>query len=216
MSPRLYLALVPWIVFALVGRDSVEGVAWGAVAALATALVILALSIRTRSVKELEVFSVLLFATLAVLGASDQHDPGGVLQRYHSAIAVAVLALFAVTSLALQPFTEPYAREVVQRKYWTTSRFNRANVELTLMWAVVFAGVAASQAGAAVIDTRLASTLFTWLVPAAVVLLGGSQAAMRWNDQFDGESMGLDAMLSQGELWDARGPDGPSPGRHPA
>ena len=45
---------------------------------------------------------------------------------------------FAVASLAFQPFTEQYAREIVQRKYWNTSRFNRANVELTLMWAAVF------------------------------------------------------------------------------
>lgn len=211
MSPRLYLALVPWIVFALVGRDSLEGVAWGAVAALVVALVILALSIRTRSVKDLEIFAVVLFATLAVWAVSDQHDPAGVLQRFHGAIAVGVLALFAVASLAFQPFTEPYAREVVQRKYWATSRFSRINVELTLMWAVVFAAVAAAQAAAGAINTPLASAIFGWLVPAAIVLVGATQATARWNDQFDGESMGLDALLNQGELWDARRPKGTEP-----
>jgi hypothetical protein len=213
MSPRLYLALVPWIVFALIGPDSLgAGVAWGAIAALATALVIVAISLRTRSVKDLEIFGVGLFATLAVWGAS---DPAGALQRFHSAIAVGALALFAVASLGFQPFTEPYAREIVQRKYWTTSRFNRTNVELTLMWAVVFAGVAASQAAGGAINTTLASTIFGWLVPAVIVVAGVTQAATRWNDQFDGESMGLDALLNQHELWDARGPEGPG-GRHPA
>jgi hypothetical protein len=208
VNPRLYRALVPWVVFALIGKDTLEGVAWGALAALVTALVILGVSVRTRSVKDLEIFSVVLFAMLGGLGAANGHDPASLLQRYHSSIAVGLLALFAVASLAFQPFTEPYAREVVQRKYWTTSRFNRANVEITLMWAVVFAGVAAAQAAAGAIAAGPAAAIFMWMLPATLVLVGGSQAATRWNDQFDGESMGLDALLNQGELWDAGGSDG--------
>ena len=35
MSARTYLGFLPWIVFAVVGRGSLEGVAWGGVAALA-------------------------------------------------------------------------------------------------------------------------------------------------------------------------------------
>ena len=205
MNPRLYLGLVPWVVFAIVGRETVEGVSWGAFAALAVALVIVGVSARSRSVKDLEVFAVGLFAALAVWAVSDQHNPLGVLQRFDSAIAVGALALFAVVSLAFQPFTEPYAREVVQRKYWTTARFNRTNVELSLLWAVVFAATAASFAAAGVVQTRLGTTLFAGLLPVAIVLLGAAQATTRWNDQFDGESMGIDALLNQGELWDTRG-----------
>ena len=210
MSARLYFGLVPWIVFAVVGRGSLEGAAWGAAAALATAIVILVMSARTHAVKDLEIFSVALFAVLALWGASDQHNAHGLLQRYHNGIATGALACFAIASLARQPFTEPYAREVVQRKYWKTARFTRANVELTLMWAVVFTAVAASQTAAGAIHTRLGSTVFTWVLPMGLVLLGVKQATMRWDDQFDGESMGLDAMLNQVELWDARGPDGPT------
>jgi len=205
VNPRLYLGLLPWVVFAIVGRETVEGVAWGAFAALAVALVIVGVSARSRSVKDLEVFAVGLFAALAVWAVSDQHNPLGVLQRLDSAIAVGALALFAVVSLAFQPFTEPYAREVVQRKYWTTARFNRTNVELSLLWAVVFAATAASFAAAGVVQTRLGTTLFAGLLPVAIVLLGAAQATTRWNDQFDGESMGIDALLNQGELWDTRG-----------
>jgi hypothetical protein len=209
MSPRLYLGLVPWIVFAVVGRGSLEGVAWGAVTALGVALVILAMSARTRAVKDLEVFSVALFATLTLWGMSDQHNPHGFLQHYHNGISVGALALFAVASLAWQPFTEPYARELVQRKHWKTARFTRANVELTLMWSVVFTAVAASHTLAGAIHTRLGSTLFMWVLPLALVLLGVKQATMRWEDQFDGESMGLDAMLNQVELWGDSGGPGP-------
>jgi hypothetical protein len=202
MSARTYLGFLPWIVFALVARQSLEGVAWGGVAAVATAGAIAIGSARTRSVKELEIFSLALFFILAVAGAMNQHDPDGFLQRYHNGLAVGALACFAVASLAFQPFTEQYARELVQRKYWNTNRFNRANVELTLMWATVFVAIAASEVTAGVIETRLGATVFNWVLPIALILLGVRQATLRWEDQFDGESMGLDAMLNQGELWD--------------
>ena len=205
MNSRLYIGLAPWVVFTIVGRGSVEGVAWGAFAALVVALVTLVASARTRSMKDLEVFAVGLFSALAVWAVSDQHDPLGALQRFHGAIAVGALALFAVASLAFHPFTESYAREIVQRKYWTTARFTRVNIELTLMWAVVFAATAASLAAAGVMQTRLGTTLFAALAPIAILLLGATQATTRWNDQFDGESMGIDALLNQGELWDTRG-----------
>jgi hypothetical protein len=204
MSARTYLGFLPWIVFAVVGRGSLEGVAWGSVAALLTAAAIAAVSARDRSVKELEIFALALFVALSVAGALNQHDPRGFLQRYHNGLAVGALACFAVLSLAFEPFTGQYARELVQRKYWNTRRFNRANVELTLMWAVVFVAIAASQVTAEAIETRLGSTLFNWILPVGLIVAGVRQATMRWSDQFDGESMGLDAMLNQGELWDAR------------
>ncbi len=202
MSARTYLGFLPWIVFAVIGRGSLEGVTWGSVAALATGAAIAVASARDRSVKELEIFSIALFVALAVAGAMNQHDPQGFLQRYHNTVAVGALACFAVASLAFQPFTEQYAREMVQRKYWNTSRFNRANVELTLMWAAVFVAIAGSQLAGGVIETRLGSTIFNWVLPVGLVVLGVRQASMRWSDQFDDESMGLDAMLNQRELWE--------------
>jgi hypothetical protein len=211
MSPRLYLGLVPWIVFMIVGRGSLHGVAWGAATALCVAIALLAMSARTRSVKDLEVFGVVLFAALVVWGVAEHNDPLSLLQRYRNGIATGALACFAIASLAFQPFTEPYAREVVQRKHWKTARFTRANVELTLMWSMVFTAIAASQTVAGAIHTRLGSTIFTWVVPLGIALVGAKQASMRWDDQFDGESMGLDAMLNQVELWDTNGPNGPGP-----
>jgi len=203
MSARTYLGFLPWIVFAVVSRGSLEGVAWGSVAAVLTAAAIATASARDRSVKELEIFSLALFVALTVAGALNQHDPQGFLQRYHNGLAVGALAFFAVASLAFEPFTEQYARELVQRKWWNTRRFNRANVELTLMWAVVFVAIAASQITGGALETRLGSTIFNWILPLALVVLGVRQATLRWTDQFDGETMGLDAMLNQQELWDA-------------
>ena len=202
MSARTYVGMLPWMVFAVVGRGSLEGVAWGGFAALVTAVAIACASVRNRSVKDLEIFAIGLFGALAGAGAMDQHDPHGFLQRYHNAVAIGALAAFAVATLAIRPFTEQYARELVQRKYWDTPRFNRANAELTLTWAATFLAITASQVTGGLIHTRLATTIFDWVVPVGLVLLGVRQASMRWTDQFDGESMSLDAMLNQGELWE--------------
>jgi hypothetical protein len=204
MSARTYLGFLPWIVFAVVSRGSLEGVGWGAIAAVLTAAAIAGSSARVRSVKELEIFALTLFVALSVAGALNQHDPRGFLQRYHNGLAVGALACFAVASLAFEPFTGQYARELVQRKYWNTRRFNRANVELTLMWAVVFVAIAASQFAAGAIATRLGATIFNWILPGGLVVAGVRQATLRWSDQFDGESMGVDAILNQTELWDVR------------
>ena len=54
----------------------------------------------------------------------------------------------------------------------TPRRFNRANVELTLMWAVVFVAIAASEITAGALETRLGATIFNWIVPVGLVLLG--------------------------------------------
>jgi hypothetical protein len=190
------------VVFAVVGRATGEGVAWGGVAALITAVVITVASARTGSVKLLEVSAIALFAVFAVAGALSQHDPQGFLQQYCRAISAAGLALIALASLRSTPFTEPYAQEMVLRKFWNTPRFKRVNVELTLIWASVFAAIALSNAAAAAIDTRLWETVFTWIAPIGFALLGVKQASLQWSEQFDTATMGLDAMLDQRELWE--------------
>src|SRR5271157_4528973 len=102
MSGRTYLGFLPWIVFAVVSRGSLEGVAWGAIAAVLTAAAIAGSSARVRPVKELEIFALTLFVALSVAGALNQHDPRGFLQRYHNGLAVGALACFAVASLAFE------------------------------------------------------------------------------------------------------------------
>ena len=205
MSGRTYLGFLPWVVFAVVGRAMGEGVAWGGVTALITAVVIAVASARTGSVKLLEVSAVALFAGFVVAGAFDQHDPQGFLQQYCRAISAGGLAVIALVSLRSTPFTEPYAREIVLRKFWNTPRFKRVNVELTLIWTVVFSAIALSNAAAAAIDARVWETLFNWIAPIAIALLGVKQASLQWSEQFDTGTMSLDAMLNQRELWENAG-----------
>lgn len=202
MSGRTYLGFLPWVVFALVGRTMSEGVAWGGAAALATALVLTMASARTGSVKLLEVSAITLFGAFFVAGALNQHDPHGLLQHYGRAIAAGALGLTALGSLAYTPLTEPYARELVLRKFWGTTRFKRVNFDLTLTWAMLFFAISASYALGASIGTRLGGTIFEWIVPVGLVLIGVRRASVQWTEQFDADAMSLDAMLNQVEFWD--------------
>ena len=211
MSGRTYLGFLPWAVFAIVGRAMGEGVAWGGVAALITAAVITIASARAGSVHPLEVSAIVLFAGFVVVGALNQHDPHGFLQHYARTLSASSLALITLVSLRYTPFTEPYAREIVLRRFWNTPRFKRVNVELTLIWAAVFAAIAVSYATGALLGTRLAGTTFGWILPVGLALIGVQQSSQRWTEQFDPDAMSLDAMLGQVEFWDpspAAGVDG--------
>src|SRR5947207_139253 len=178
MSGRTYLGFLPWVVFALVAPPMREGVAWGGVAALITAVVITVASARTGSVKLLEVSAIALFAGFVVAGASHQHDPHGLLQQYCLALSAGGLAVIALVSLRSTPVIEPYAREIVPRKLWRTPRFKRVTVDLTLTWAMVFSAIALSNAAAAAIGTRLWETVFNSIVPLALTLVGVKQSSL--------------------------------------
>ena len=205
MGGRTYLGFLPWVVFAIVGRARGEGMGWAGLAALVTAAILTMASARTGSVKGLEVSAIVLFTGFAVVGALDQHAPHGFLQHYSRAISAGALALIALLSILSTPITEPYARELVLRKFWRTERFQRVNVDLTLMWSAVFATIALSYAIAARIGTRLGGTAFSWIAPVVLALLGARQASLRWNEHFDTDAMSLDAMLTQVEFWESAG-----------
>ena len=205
MSARTYLGFLPWIVFAVVAPRLARRRRVGrASPRVLTAAVITSVSARDRSVKELEIFSIALFVSLAVAGALNQHDPQGFLQRYHNGVAVGALALLrgrlarlpavhravrpraraaeVLEDLALQPGQRRADAHVGGRCSWRSRR---------------------RRSRPASFETRLGSTIFNWVLPVGLVVLGVRQATLRWSDQFDGESMGLDAMLNQRELWEA-------------
>jgi hypothetical protein len=190
------------MVVALVGRNVTGGVGWAAAAALATAVIIAVSSARTGSLNLLEVSAMVTFAGFAIAGALDQHNPQGFLAEYFPALAAGSMALLALASTRFTPLTEPYAREVVLRKFWDTPRFKRVNVELTLMCAATFVGIALSYAIAAAVPSHGLATVFNWIVPVGLALLGVRKATLRWSEEFDAEAMSLDAMLDQRDLWE--------------
>lgn len=102
---------------------------------------------RGKSVKLLELGSLVLFGILALYGVAAA--PPWTVATVRLAVDGGLLAIVLVTLLIGRPFTLQYAREQVPEQYWTTPSFLAANRRITAVWALAFAVMAAADAAAA-------------------------------------------------------------------
>ncbi len=127
---------IPWIAYAAL---SGVGWQWGALAALAIGLVMLARERRSGVAADaliLETSTVVYFAGLAALALAEPHSP---LRHYSGAMSFGWLALTAWTTLALRrPFTLGIARRTAPRELWDSPVFLRVNNVITTVWATAF------------------------------------------------------------------------------
>jgi hypothetical protein len=174
MSPQpsqrragIFVALVPWLIFSVVCRFSVQA---ASLLALVSAVVIAAPAVRAGRPKLLELAAVASFAgfSLVVLAI----DPGSAetLHRYARGIAAGLLAIIAFGSLLFTPFTEQYARESVPERFWNRPRFKAGNRALTAMWGGVFAAMVPCHIIAGSLDTTRSNLIFDWVLPVLLVL----------------------------------------------
>jgi hypothetical protein len=210
MGDEPYAALLPWMVFAVVERGHGHGVTWAAVSAIITAVTLLATRRRpsTGVANLLMIGAVISFAVLAVAGQI-QSSSEGIIERYGrtwSALSFVVLALLA---LALHTsVSEFYTRQHTRRSSWTTEAFSRVNVQITMIWSLVFTGIAASHACATWLDHARGYTTFHWVVPLALGAIGVQRTKEVWDDYTadELETLALDDPLLDLTLdWD---PDG--------
>lgn len=165
----IWLAFVPWLVFAVISRrDTPEAaIVVGLLAAVAVAIP----GFRAGRPKILELGTIAFFVAFGVVILAADPGSHGFLPRYARAIAAAGLALIAFGSLALgSPFTEQYAREQVDRSRWDSPIFRSLNRRFTALWGGVFLVMACSHVVAGAIDTRRAETIFNWVIPIALVV----------------------------------------------
>jgi hypothetical protein len=165
----IYLALVPWVAFALIARFSVQA---AALAALAGAVAIAAPSIRRHNAKTLELAAVAAFVGIAAAAFLLDASAADWVARYARGIAAGFLALIAFGSLLSTPFTEQYARESVPARFWLTPQFRALNQKLTLTWGFVFIAMVPCHIAAGLIDTTRSNLVFNWAIPAALGLWG--------------------------------------------
>lgn len=132
----MLLAFAPFLAFALVDRlaGATEGL-------MAGTLVSAALLVRDwvtpgRSLKILEVGTVILFGALAFYSFVGSVNWSIVGVRLCVDLGLLVIVL---VSIALrQPFTLQYAREQVPAEFWNSPVFVRANYVITAVWALAF------------------------------------------------------------------------------
>ena len=193
MTGKLYVSLAPWVMFAVVARTGGEGVAWAGLAAAATAVVVLTLGMRSGFAKALDLGAVLLFAALTGWGAADPAR-GDFIQRYGRALSAFGLAAIMLGSLVVAPIVRQFTRETVRTSAWHTADFRRGNQMLTALWGGVALAVGLAHVVAAALNTRVVATVFNWVVPITIAIVGARNSEAIANRYFDDESTGFEAI----------------------
>jgi hypothetical protein len=131
------LAFAPFIVFVIVER--LAGVKAGLVAAAMTsaALLIREVISRKKTIKILEVGTLLLFGGLA--SYTFIVDTAWSIPAVRLCVDAGLLLVVLVSILVRQPFTLQYAREQVSPELWNAPEFVRVNYIITWVWAGAFA-----------------------------------------------------------------------------
>ena len=171
VSGSLAAALLPWLVFVVAARTGGIGLIGASLLGWATAVALAVRARHRRAPLGFELAAVVAFAALAGIGI-------GIVPWWHRlddfarVLAASSLTLIAAGSIVLRrPFTEQYTEDSVPIEHAAGSAFRRVNRRLTAYCALGAAGASLSFAGGAIFDGRVASTIFNWLFPLALVLV---------------------------------------------
>jgi hypothetical protein len=169
-----FAGLAPWIAMSLLsgpGRFE-ESVS------TALGLSILFIYLRLRrggSLKPLELFEVVYFGSLAMVGLLASDDLTRWLEKWSGEMSSLALAAFTFGTLLVgNPFTLPYAKETTPPEYWDSPIFLSVNRVITLVWALAFTVAAvAGLYGNSVLDQP--DNFWTaWIIPIAAMLFAFS------------------------------------------
>ena len=138
---NILIGFLPFLAFAVVG--AVVGTAAGLAVAAVVAAAMLARGLAAgRSLKILELGTVLLFCGLAAYTLLAPAAPSIWMVRL---LVDAGLFAIVLVSMALgRPFTLQYAREMVDPSLWDNPQFYRVNLVITGVWAAAFAAMVLS------------------------------------------------------------------------
>jgi hypothetical protein len=180
MNPlSLILGFLPLIAFNLLaGRVAHNGIAWGALVALAIALINMAIAKPPWPPKIISLISAGLFLVLTLVGFLGSRSVDGWLFDWASGLVTLTLGLLLLVTMPIMPFTEQYARERAPREYWGRPLFQKINRVLSLAWAVAIVIIGLASMAVAAIDERADSTSKTnlldltlnWVVPIGVIV----------------------------------------------
>ncbi len=160
-----YLGLGAWLVYGLLG-------AWGywrtaACAGLVIMLAIVAIEIRTRSVKIIDCTSLgfFLLAIVALVIAGEAY-----FNRYETLFGWGLFAVVAwITMIIGVPFRLQYARERAPQELWNKALFRRVHFRVSVAWAIIFTLDTILAAVALGDDHRL---LLVAIIPGATMVIG--------------------------------------------
>jgi hypothetical protein len=167
---NILLAFAPFLAFALLERSLGTHGALFAATAVAALLLVRDTVVRHRSLKSLEVGSLVLFGALAFASRFPQFSLSVVGVRL--CVDGGLLAVILITLLIGQPFTLQYAREQVSKEVAGSPQFKATNVKLSALWALAFAVIVAADAAMLYVPG------FTPIVGTIVILAALAGAAL--------------------------------------
>jgi hypothetical protein len=180
MNPlSLILGFLPLIAFnVLAGRVAHNGIGWGALVALAIALINMAITRPRWPPKIINLILASLFLVLTLIGFVGNRSINGWLVAWASGLVTVTLGLLLLVTMPILPFTEQYARERVPREYWGRPVFKRVNRVLSLAWAAAIVIIGLASMAVAVLHERAGSTssadlldlILNWVVTIAILV----------------------------------------------
>ena len=163
-----FVGFAPWIIFWVVSSPSTWE--WATLGALLAAVILAVPSAERGSLKILDLGSIAFFGILSLLAIFLDRSDLDWVEDYSQAISSGALAIIALGSLPVMPFTEQYARETAPREVWDTPGFKRTNLVLSAMWGGVFAISAILGLIAQDVDSSTAREWLNWIIPIALVV----------------------------------------------
>jgi hypothetical protein len=169
------LGFVPFILFDVLMRLSIDMALWVAFAAAFT------LGIRsfldTRVLKTLDAGNTALFGVLALYKGFIQTGLAG--ETVMLAVESGLLAIMVASLILHEPFTLQYAREQVAPEQWNSQVFLRTNYVITAVWMAALGVMTAADAAATLVPA-ISATI------AAVVGLVALAAALTFSLRYPG------------------------------
>jgi hypothetical protein len=179
MNPlSLILGFLPLIAFnVLAGRVAHNGIAWGALVALAIALINMAITRPRWPPKIINLILASLFVVLTLIGFLGNRSINGWLADWASGLVTLTLGLLLLVTMPIMPFTEQYARERVPREYWGRPAFKKVNRVLSLAWAAAIVIIGLASMAVALLHERAGSKsnpdllmILNWVVTIAILV----------------------------------------------
>jgi len=178
-SNKMFLSLIPWVVFSVItNRRGADAAAIAALAAAALSLFFLIRESRKSGVKIIDLTGVATFGVLAFVGFSGGQSVTDWIADYGRGTAALVLAAIMLVSAITVPFTAQYAREAVPREYWTSPVFRSVNRKISALWGGIAAVMGAGHLLAGRLDpasnpvagARPVDLILNWVLPIALIL----------------------------------------------
>lgn len=178
-TSNVFFAFAPWIIFGVVASPSTWE--YAALAALIASLALSGQDLLHGKVRVLDLTGIAFFAVLSVLALVLDRGQLEWLETYAQVISNGLVAVVALGSLLIDPFTAQYARESTPQHLWDSPVFKHINRVLTALWGVVFALMTLSTWLAIRYPSQ--SDWFNWVVPIAL-LVSAIKFTQRYPDSY--------------------------------